>query len=240
MMTDLHTHLLPGIDDGAGTVVEALELIEALRKQNVSKAVCTPHFDPSTTAMNDFIKQRSRALTAVQNCRITLLCGSETVLHDYLFHYPDLSALCIENTRYILVELPYEKRWNTKNRDMLGTLINHYNVIPILAHAERYPSVFKHAGRIADLIEMGCAIQLNASALIDKKSRRKALNYIRKGYIDVLASDCHNMDNRPPVMEEPFRIICEKLGTGYRDKLISNAECIVSGRELREKTVYLI
>ena len=91
-MIDLHTHLLPNIDDGANDIETALHMTEALYTQNVRKAVYTPHFDPSSSSIEDFDKQRSFAIAKLGGARIQLIPARETILHEYLFHYYDLSS----------------------------------------------------------------------------------------------------------------------------------------------------
>lgn len=239
-MIDLHTHILPGIDDGPASVEEALLLTEALKNQNIHTAVCTPHFNPASTALQDFCAKRKEALKQMSASRIILLSGSETLLHPYLFHYPDLSSLCIENTRYLLIEIPYEKKWNKEIYTYLEKLIQYYNVFPIIAHIERYQA-FKHSTkRIKKLIKIGCLLQLNTKSLLNKKYSRRAFQYIKRGYIDVLSSDCHNLDTRPPVIIKAYDRVEQKLGREYIERFDHNAEFIVNGIEIREETGYII
>lgn len=237
-MIDLHTHILPNIDDGASDLEEALKMTESLRTQNIMKAVCTPHFDPTQTSLQAFIKKRTSAMDCMSDSKIDLICGSETMLHDYLFHYSEISGLCIENTRYLLVELPFRRSWDIKVYETLEKLISYFNVIPIIAHVERYQAVKKNVKCIKKLIDMGCVIQLNTSSIMNKKSMHQAVYYIKHGYIDVLGSDCHNMKNRPPIISAAFDIIEQKLGFKYCAELRYNAQCIVSGIEIRKKIAY--
>ncbi|MDD3173539.1 MAG: hypothetical protein PHF63_07755 [Herbinix sp.] len=239
-MIDLHTHLLPNIDDGACSIEEALKMIEALHNQKVNKIVCTPHFDPTTTSLQDFSDKRAAAISLLSNSKVVLVSGSETTLHDYLFNYPDLSPLYIGNSRYLLLELPFGKEWDNEVFKTLESLLRYYDLFAIIAHIERYPAIKKNENNIKKLIEMGCLLQLNTNSIIDKKLRPRALKYIKRGYIDVLASDCHNMDKRPPIINEAFNIVMQKLGTEYSDRLKYNAECIVNGSDLRQKTIYII
>jgi len=69
--------------------------------------VCTPHFDPTQTDLEDFLNRRAKSLSQLEAAKLQLIPASETRLHDYLFHYPDLSKLCIKDTRYLLLELPF-------------------------------------------------------------------------------------------------------------------------------------
>lgn len=239
-MIDLHTHILPNIDDGANTVEEALILTELLFKENIKIAVCTPHFDPTKTALQEFIRMRTIAMALMKASKVRLISGSETVLHEYLFHYSNLNELCIGNTRYLLLELPFEKKWNATVYELLEKLITYYDLIPIIAHIERYKAVKKNLKCIETLIKMGCVIQLNTSSIIDKKSSNQAIRYMKNGYIDVLGSDCHNIKKRPPIITTALNRVILKLGVKYTDEFNYNAECIVNGIEIRKKKTYII
>jgi protein-tyrosine phosphatase len=234
MMIDLHTHILPEMDDGAGSADEALRMTEALYRQKVEIAVCTPHFDPTRISLKEFLEKRERALSLLEASRIILRTGCEVSLHDYLFHYPDITALCIENTDYLLVELPYAGKWEEKVYGMLEQLIHYYNLIPIIAHIERYRAARKRK-TIKRLREMGCLLQLNTSFILDGKGWRRAARLLKRGFIDVVASDCHNMDTRPPVMKAAYDRISEKLGRDCCDKLMENARNIADGLELKSR-----
>lgn len=237
-MIDLHTHILPNIDDGACDMDTALQMTEALYTQNIMKAVCTPHFDPSCTSEEDFVEQRAFALSKMRGSRIQLIPASETILHEYLFHFADLSKLCIENTRYLLLELPCQKRLDSKIFENLNRLIDYYNIIPMIAHIERYPAIKRK--QIKTLIKMGCIIQLNTGTILNTKTRKKAFRYIKKGYIDVIGSDCHDMQKRPPYMTKALELIEDKLGVPYGEMLEYQAECVINGIELRKKKSYII
>ena len=239
-MIDLHTHILPAIDDGAHDTREALMMTESLAKQKVTLAVCTPHFDPSQSDLREFVAKRSYAMSLLRTSRLPLIPASETVLHEYLFHYPDLSKLCIYNTRYLLVELPFGKKWDHKLFDTLDRLITYYDLIPIIAHIERYPAVKNRNYLIKRLQKAGCIIQLNSSAILDEKTKRKAFYYLKKGYIDVLGSDCHNMKSRPPRIAEAVIQIEYKFGAKYCAELEYRADCIINGIELRKKKSYIM
>lgn len=239
-MVDLHTHILPNIDDGAASVEEAQKMAEMLVMHHITSAVCTPHYNPTETSLQSFINARNAAISLMSEVKINLIPASETILHEYLFHYSELNKLCIENTRYLLLELPYYKKWDEKVFVNLERIIIFYNITPIIAHIERYQAIKKHKKYIRSLLEMGCLFQINASSVLNKKCRKKVLSYIKHGYIDVIASDCHNMTDRLPILSEAYDMISDLLGEQSLNQLIQNAECIINDRELREKAIFLI
>ena len=238
-MIDIHTHILPNIDDGANSVEEAYKMIESLYNQDIKKAVCTPHFDPTRMSLEDFISKRAMAVNQMRDSKVTLIPASETMFHEYLFHYSDLSSLCIENTKYLLLELPYISKWDEKFFKTLKSFIIYYDVIPIIAHIERYHQVKKKEKNIKKLIELGCLIQLNTTSVLDKKYKKRAFSYIKQGYIDVLGSDCHNMVDRYPVITEANDRIEQSLGVRYLEEFRQNALSIINGTRLRENIVFI-
>lgn len=233
-MIDLHTHLLPGIDDGASSLSEALLMTKKLAEQEIFTAVCTPHFNPSERSLEDFLRARENAILLMQDSAIKLIPGSETYLHEYLFHYQDISPLCIGDTRYLLIEFPVTQRWDIRNEAYVQQLISYYGIIPIIAHIERYKPVFKNIRILKRLRNLGCLIQTNTSAIIEREKSHLVIKYLKNGYIDVLGSDCHNMKTRPPSFTKALEVIALKAGTGILQHLEENSESVISGRKLNE------
>lgn len=240
-MIDLHTHILPYIDDGARNIEEAYQMTECLLRQKVTQAVCTPHFDPARISLEEFIEKRNKAMKLLEHSPIELITGSETMLHEYLFHYMDIRDICISNTKYLLLELPIYKSWDIKGLQLIEKLINYYDIVPIIAHVERYQSIKIKDKVIKRLRDLGCFIQINTSSIVDKKSRGLSMRYMKKNYIDVLGSDCHNMNLRPPVIKEAYEIVIKNIGEKYWFTLQQNAECILKGEVNKEKAkIYMI
>lgn len=226
-MIDLHTHILPNIDDGARNKSEALKMIELLSSQGVSGAVCTPHYYSTKMPLDEFIYRRDKAMGLLKESKIPLILASETYLHESLLYYSDLEPLKIDNTNYLLFELPYERKWKDSLYSTLKSLIYQFDVIPIIAHIERYKSINKK--HISKLKELGCFIQLNTSSLLDENFKNKSLSYIKNELIDVLGSDCHNLNHRPPEIQLPLEEIRRRLGNRYCNELMEQSEKIVRG-----------
>ena len=142
-MIDLHTHLLPNIDDGASDISEALIMTKLLKEEGIKGAVCTPHYDPTSMSLNDFTSLRAKSLNLLKETCIPLIPASETYLHEYLFYNCNLDPLTIENTNYLLIELPFTKKWGNDIYKSLEKLMIYFDVIPIIAHIERYPAASK-------------------------------------------------------------------------------------------------
>lgn len=226
-MIDLHTHILPGIDDGAKDVAEAIIMTENLFLQGVTTAVCTPHFNPARISLETFLSNRKRAYELLREARIQLIEASETYLHDYLFHNDDLRSLCIGNTNYLLLELPFDKKWHPSVYTNIEKLRYYYDVIPIIAHVERYQQIIKSTKTLKYLKDIGCLIQMNTGTIIDRKYRHLVTTYLKYDYVDVLGSDCHNMISRPPLILEAKDEIILKYGMDKWNRLIENSQSVI-------------
>lgn len=237
-MVDLHTHLLASVDDGAASITEASAMIEALVSQDIDTVVCTPHFNPDLLGMEEFINKRNEAIDSISSEKLKLIPGSETMLCESLFYYSDLHPLCIGNTNYLLIEMPLAM---FRNRHMFLTidkLIRSYGLNPVIAHVERYSGV--KVGWIKRLSRMGCLLQINAGSLIGRSNRRRVLKYLKRGLIDVMSSDCHNMNDRKPNLAEGYRILEGSFNKSLIDQLKENAENMVKGVLIKPESDYLI
>lgn len=225
-MIDIHTHILPGIDDGAKDKDEALVMAENLFLQGIITVICTPHFNPARMSMDTFLANRKSAFNLISEAKVNLIEGSETYLHEYLFHYNDLSELCAGKTNYLLLELPFDKKWPAFVLPSIEKLRYYYDIIPIIAHVERYPQITKNIKILKYLKDLGCLIQMNADTITSKKYKHLVTTYLKYDYVDVLGSDCHNMMSRPPLISGAKEEIIQKFGTDKWSRLCENSKLI--------------
>lgn len=214
-MIDFHTHILPNIDDGAKNREEALAMLQLEEIQQVTHVVVTPHFYPSQCSLNEFVAKREKVyaqLSSQYNGAIKLHLASETLLSQYLLQYPSLKALCVEGTNHLLLELPYTQKWEAIVWDTIFAIIDRFDIVPIIAHVERYAPILHKPKRIQRLLDMGCYIQMNGESVLKRESSKMALKLIKSGYIDVIGSDCHNTTSRKPILKDAFQVIGMKLG----------------------------
>lgn len=233
MRIDIHTHILPFMDDGPQDLMESRNLLFLLYKQGIEVAVCTPHFNPCLTDSDLFIRKRNRArLNIAGKSRVSLVMGSETYLHDSLLYFTSLDFLCLQNTKYLLIELPRSRRNYRNNITLLQKLMNKYDIIPIIAHVERYRWIRKRY--LKKLRSIGCLIQINTSSVVNDQYSLKVIHYIKKGFVDVLGSDCHNSMYRPPIINEALQKLEQMAGETVCSELIMKAEYIIRGRDIRK------
>ncbi len=230
-LVDLHTHILPGIDDGARDVDEAADMLAALSRQQVDTVVLTPHYLSDEMPMEEFLSRRQQAFKAL--CRRTgeesprLILASETFLSKTIFQHEDITPLCI-GSRYLLVELPYETRFTPYVCENLMQVTYHYGVQPIMAHVERYPDLMQHPHVLEKLIDDGLLTQINVSSLQSFWMRRRLVSFIKKGYIHLLGTDCHHLKTRPPQFREWVERLQQSVGQQTLNKLMQNARDIIA------------
>lgn len=205
-MTDLHTHILPNVDDGSKNITDSLKYLHMLEKLGFKKAVLTPHFYPDNETSERMLERRDAAVTLLKeknDTGIELYSGCECYMHEYLFHAADLRPFCISGGRYLMVELSYETSNASKMLDMINKLTAKYEVIPILAHIDRYPYIMKNEKTLNDFLDAGCLCQVNADALLSPFKRGRLLKYLENGCIHFLGTDTH----RSVISEKKFNKI---------------------------------
>lgn len=235
-MIDLHTHILPGIDDGARCVDDSLILLREQNQQGVNSVVFTPHFRSDKKAYEDFIEDRINSLNLLieskefKSMNMSIKVGAEVYFSVNLANM-QLDALCFSGTRYILIELPV----NFMPSGLTYTLNDILNkgYVPIIAHVERYPYIVKNPLILYDLVDRGCLAQVNAATLLNKgDAYSMALKFIKWGLAQFLCSDCHSMKGRPPNLKDGLSIVKKRLGKQYSECLIYNAENVFKDKTL--------
>ena len=213
-LIDFHTHVLPGMDDGSGSVEESLQMLEASVRQGVFCMVLTPHFYADTDNPEHFLKKRSRSLEMLkQHMRAPmplLIPGAEVQYFSGITGVKELPLLCVDQTHLLLLEMPFRK-WSSRVLDDVTELNNRRDIRIVIAHIDRYLED-QPKGTLEYLLHQRILIQANTDYFIRCCHRRKALRMLAQGGIHLIGSDCHNMTSRPPKMGECFRIIRSKLG----------------------------
>lgn len=221
-MLDIHTHILPEMDDGSSAVEESLEMLRAEWSQGVRTVVLTPHFYPDKEAPGEFLSRRRIAVDRLAGAASgaampRLIPGAEIAFFRGISRSEGIEQMCIGETRAILVEMPFCE-WNDHMLRELFCLREQRGLQPVIAHVERYLD-FQPRGTVSELCESGMLLQANASFFLERSTARTALRMVRKQQIHLLGSDCHNMRSRKPNIGAAFARIEEKLGEGALDYL---------------------
>lgn len=222
-MTDLHTHILPGMDDGPKDVSAALALLEQEYAQGVRNVALTSHYHCEAEELDDFLARRELAyseLSKVAPKGMTLKRGCEVFFSPELLKM-DVRKLCLEGTSVLLQELPILQKPAFLNEVLLG--LSAKGVVPLIAHAERYLYVQRDPRLLTQWIDLGALIQVNAGS--DAAFTRKLLRW---GLIHVMASDAHHVTHRPADLGTGL----DRLSREDAARLKNNAELLFAGQSV--------
>ncbi|MBL4630158.1 MAG: tyrosine protein phosphatase [Paraglaciecola sp.] len=223
-MIDIHSHILPGVDDGARSNGEALDMLRIAVEQGVTTQVLTPHihfgrFENTKQQLTEHFL-RFRDVVASENIPIQLLLGAELrigpelmqlVQQDqipWLGEYQGKKAFLLEFPR---IDVPH-------GSDNLVRWLLQKNVMPIIVHPERNKSFVKNRSKLQTFIDLGCPLQITASSLTGKfgvEAQDMAVDLINNKQVFAVASDCHNLKGRTPDLLQAF----DKIKTIYGKEL---------------------
>lgn len=217
MITDFHSHILPGIDDGSRSVEMSIAMLKKMAEQGITRVVATPHFYAHKDTPNRFLARRVRAENALRQelSRHTelpeVLVGAEVYYFPGMSNSDMLPALTISGTNYLLVEM-HDSPWNESMYRELENIRIRQGLIPIIAHIDRYITPMRQHGIPDRLRSMELLVQANADFFLDWRTRRLALQLLEADYIHLLGTDCHDMKRRAPNLPEALEKIRQKLG----------------------------
>lgn len=225
-MIDLHSHILPGMDDGSKNVEESRALLAMLKEQGVTAVVATPHFYPHRETPESFLQRRQACAHRLGETELPLLLGAEVAYFSGISHSGELSEMQLGDTGLLLVEMPF-KPWNDRIvRDICDISIRQC-LIPVLAHVDRYRGREQFPKYARQLLENDVLFQCNAEVFESFFGRQWALKQLRKGYIHFLGSDCHNLENRRPKLDIAADAIVKKLGSAALEDFNAQASRLV-------------
>lgn len=225
---DMHTHVIPGVDDGAGTMDESLQMLRNAAASNVSAVVATPHCNVPPAWENydseDFrerlLELRQRA--AREQIPVQIIAGAEVRVTEEL---PALlrqkKIMTINAGRYVLVEfLPW-----TDEGFFLEQLerIRRQGYVPLVAHPERYGAVGRDPSIVGQWLDMGCHIQLTAGSLQGKfgtEARRAAEYLLRNDMTACVASDAHGANRRTNFLMDVYDHLTLQYSKSYAQALM--------------------
>ena len=220
-MYDLHNHLLPRLDDGPNNMDETLMMVKMSSEQGVKVIVATPH----RKDVNQFhsieevqeILANVRELSLREGCQTEIMLGMENHLDRSLISdVRNGRALPINDGKYILVEMPYEKCDANALRKTLHS-IQKLRLIPVIAHPERMELFHSDPNLLSTLVEEGMLTQITAGSLSGKfggKVRRFTMEMLNCNLAHVISSDAHDATgDRSPDMSTGYNVVRGIVGT---------------------------
>ncbi len=243
-VVDFHTHILPGADDGSKSCEESVQMIGALANSGVSAIALTPHFYADRDNPESFLRRRSHAFERLKEALLKenvkqpprLILGAELEYFEGITVMSELSAFKMGDGGCLLLEMPYGT-WSSHIIDDVLQLNSRGNCHVVLAHVERYIGAQKK-DRIKKLLDSGVLMQSNASFFLSKRTLPKAIHMLKKGMINLIGSDCHNMTTRPPNVGEALDVISRYAGENAVIELMNTAEYLIGGDICDENKSY--
>lgn len=239
-MIDLHTHVLPGIDDGASTFEEALEMCRQAAGEGCTGLVATPHLRHSRWWNED--RERLEGLQAELARRVEepfeVFLGGEIALHsesvDEIYDLPEGGLLTLAGSRYVLLELD----WHGLGPSVLDVIheLKVKGLFPVIAHPERYRWLAADPALIETMVERGAYLQLTAMSLtgdLGAGIRRLCEDLFEAGIVHFVASDAHDGRLRPPGLERAYRQVEEAYGGEVATRIfVAHPRAVVEDRRL--------
>lgn len=209
-MIDLHTHILPGMDDGSANVEESAAILAMLKKQGVDTLAATSHFYADRENPDMFLRRREQALASLQT-DLRILPGAEVAYFPGMHQSEALKDLCIGVSNLLLVEMPF-RIWSDRVIREVLAIREQQGLQVVLAHVDRYRGR-ECMGRWAQtLLEEGILFQVNADALLKLFHAGSLVAMARAGNIHFLGSDCHNLTDRAPAIGIAAAKLSRKIG----------------------------
>ena len=236
MLTDFHSHILPGIDDGSTDVKMSLEMLRREKDQGIERVVATPHFYARYENPERFLQRRSRAEETLRRSMAAepdmpeLLIGAEVRYFPGIAESEYLPKLMIQGTDSILIELPAAPWPEAMLRELIE-IWERRGITPIVAHIDRYIRPFQTGGIPKLLQELPVLVQANGEFFLERSTARLAMKLLKADQIQLLGSDCHNLTDRKPNLAEAVRRIEKKLGRSPIEKLLSYENLALSARK---------
>jgi protein-tyrosine phosphatase len=233
---DIHTHILPQVDDGAKSWEITLEMCRMAQADGIQHMVATPHSNERYPYDRPAHEARLAELRTRFGPGMAFSLGC-----DFHMSYENLEDLhlhprrySIGGDRYILVELSNYSIPTPVEEAMLK--LGDLDLTPVLTHPERNPILQENLGRVLGWADRGCVVQITASALTGRwgeRPQQAALLLLRHQAVHVISTDAHDIDRRPPVLSTARDVVAELFGDEIaRNLVLHNPEAIVRGRPL--------
>lgn len=210
-MIDIHTHILPNVDDGSSSLTMSRKMIEEELNQGVNKIVLTPHQNKLSNNKDELVTTFDILKTACKDLDVELFLGAEIYFYEGMIN--DLiegKLLTINNSKYVLVE--FSTRIEVYIPDIIYEL-HLAGFIPIVAHIERY-SYLKFVD-ILEIIANGGLIQVNAKSFTSKNYKKTIKKLLKEEVIDFVASDAHDLMERNVDMKEAKKFVLKKYPSQF-------------------------
>jgi protein-tyrosine phosphatase len=242
-MIDLHCHLLPGIDDGAQTLGDAIAMARVAHESGITRMVLTPHIfagrfentapviEAATRSFADALAERDIPIELGWAAEVHI--GPEIMTLVERGQMPFLGQ--IDGYHVMLLEFPDSHI--LPGTDKLVSWLLARKVRPMIAHPERNKDVMRNLGKIEPFVEMGCLLQVtagSAAGVFGPIVLKTTQHLLERGWVSILASDAHNLRARKPDLE-PGRSAAERIvGTQASWAMVRETPLAISASQFLE------
>jgi len=228
-MIDIHTHILPAIDDGPTTMTESLEMCRIAVNDGIKKMIATPHvqngmYDLDANKVLEKIHLLNQ-LVKQEGLDLVIFPGAEVHLSDRLLDAEILKESSIltlnGGKKYILLEFPFQ--WVPSGTEHVIFKLRSMGFTPILPHLERNFKIQRDPYMVRHFAEMGAILQVTAQSItgdFDAAPMKCALWMLKNNLVHVIASDAHSPAGRPPILTKALKVVSDKLGEEAAKKMV--------------------
>lgn len=228
-MIDLHSHLLPGIDDGAPDMDAALALARMAQESGTTHLMCTPHIHAgrydNTPATIHAAKEALQAALRLAQIEVQIAAAAEVRFDMEIMvgvkeeRIPFLGEW--QGRQVLLLEFPHSEI--PFGAERLTQWLLQQGVVPMIAHPERNKGIMRSPARLQPFIQQGCLLQVTAGALTGRfgaAAQAVAEGLLKEGLVTILASDAHNAQHRPPLLSEGRDRAAQLVGAARAEALV--------------------
>lgn len=235
-MIDIHSHILPGLDDGSPDLATSLKMAEIAASEGIKKMVATPHFIPKERDL-----EREKVLEKVMELNglirekgidLEVYPGEEVFLSPEIPELLDEGRLItlFDGGKYLLVELPMMSIPPYSLNIIHSVHLRGVRVI--LAHPERNREIAKDINRLRDFVRIGALVQVNSLSLagvFGSTCRKAAEQIVRVGLAHIIATDCHTARSRAPRMKKALSLLDERTSRLFTEE---NPNLVMEGKKI--------
>ena len=245
MIVDIHSHIIPGIDDGSKDMEMTLEMLRNAEKDGVKEIVATPHYlleygEATIDEVKNYVKEINNILVK-ENIDIKIYSGQEVYYTEKIIEYYMQGTIgTINDSRYMLIEFPMRKF----DESIFDTLyeLQVRNIVPVIAHPERYIPIIEDPKNINKFINEGYLFQVNAGSIdgrFGEKVQKTANILLDNGIYNFIGSDAHNTNKRNTGLSKALNLINKGVNKDvFKDsskKMLNNGEVKFLGERIKEK-----
>ncbi|MFY0761445.1 CpsB/CapC family capsule biosynthesis tyrosine phosphatase [Metabacillus dongyingensis] len=232
-MIDIHSHILPGIDDGAATPAEAIQIAKAAVEEGITSIIATPHhqngkYINSKQSILENVEELN-VLLRNENIPLSILPGQETRIHGDLLNELETDVILpLNHTNYVFIELPsgHVPRYT----EQLLFDIQLKGLTPIIVHPERNAEIIENPDLLYKLVSKGSLTQITSSSItghFGKNIKKFTLQLIEAQLTHFLASDVHSLKNRPFRLADGYGVLNREFGSKAVYLFKENTELLV-------------